>query len=63
MENPAHSFREMNLLRQLIQESQVESNTVMSWSSRKEKDGIFCTIYFVPKEFFSIGVLSQYIVY
>ena len=51
MENPTHSFRETNLVLQLIQESQIKSKTVMSWSSRKKK-GIFCTVYFVRREFF-----------
>ena len=41
MENPTHSFREINLVLQLIYESQIKSKTVMSWSSRKEKGGHF----------------------
>ena len=52
MENPTHSFRETNLVLQLIQESQIKSKTVMSWSSRKKKEGIFCTVHFVWTEFF-----------
>ena len=35
----------------------------MSWSSRKKKEGIFCTVYFVRKKFFNICALSQYIEY
>ena len=35
----------------------------MSWSSRKKKQVIFCTIYFIRKEFFKICVSSQCIVY
>ena len=46
MENPTHNFRETNLAPQLI-ESQIKSETVMSWSPQKKKEGIFCTIYFV----------------
>ena len=52
MENPTHSFRETNLVLQLIKESQIKIKTVMSWSLRKKKEGIFCTVYFVRREFF-----------
>ena len=52
IENPTHSFWETNLVLQLIWESQIKSKTVMSWSSRKRKEGIFCTVYFVRKKFF-----------
>ena len=50
MENLTPNFREAKLVLQLIQESQIRSKTVISWSSRK--DGIFCTVYFVRKNFF-----------
>ena len=50
-ENPTHCFREKNLVLQLIQESQIKSKTVMSWSSLKKKEGIFCTVYFVRGKF------------
>ena len=50
MENPTHSFRNTNLVFQLIQESQIKSKTVMSWSSRKK--GIFYTVHFVRRKFF-----------
>ena len=33
MENPTHSFRETKLVLQLIEESQIKSKTVMSWSA------------------------------
>ena len=36
---------------------------VMSWSSRKKKQGIFYTAYFVRRNFFNICVLSQCIMY
>ena len=36
----------------------------MSWSSRRKKECIFCTVYFVQKDiFFKICVLSQCIMY
>ena len=52
MENPTHNFREMNLVLQLIQEWQFKNKTVISWSSREKKEGIFCTVYFVRRKFF-----------
>ena len=48
MENPTHSFRETNLVIQLIEKSQIKSKNVMSWSSRR-KEGIFCVVYFVQR--------------
>ena len=42
MENPTHSFRETNLVLQLIEESKTKNKTVMSWSARKKKEAIFC---------------------
>ena len=62
-ENPSHSFRGMNLVFQLRQESQIKSKTVMSWSSRKKKEGIFYTVSFVRKNFFNICILFQCVVY
>ena len=56
MENPTHSFKETNLVLQLIKESQIKSKTVISWSSQKKKEGIFCTSYFVQKNFFKTFV-------
>ena len=33
----------------------------MSWSSRKKKEGIFCTVYFVRREFFyNLCLISMY---
>ena len=52
IENPTYSFRETNQVLQLLQESQSKSKTVMSWSSRKKKEGIFCNVYFVRGNFF-----------
>ena len=71
LENPTHTFREMNLVPQLIQESEIKCKLVMSWSSQKKKKRIFCTIYFVPRKFFKhlclismqsvLSKLSEYI--
>ena len=47
----------------LFKKSQIKSETVMSWSSRKKKEGIFCTANLVSRDFFNIFVLSQCIVY
>ena len=44
MENPKHSFTETNLVFRLIQESQIKSKAVMSWSLQKKKEGIFSFI-------------------
>ena len=63
MENPTNSFREKNLVLQLIYESQIKSKTAMSWNSRKKKEGIFCTVILSEGNFFNICVLSQCIVY
>ena len=52
----------MNLKLQLIQESQIKTKTVMSWSLWAKKRCILCNIYFVCN-FFIICVFSQYIVY
>ena len=51
MGNPKYSFWEMNLVLQLIYESQIKSKTAMSWSSGKIKGGIFCIVYFVRWKF------------
>ena len=42
IENTTHSFRDTNLALQLIQDSQIKSKTVMSWSLAKAKT------FFVP---------------
>ena len=63
MQNCTHRFREMNLVLQRIQESQIKNKTVMIWSLQKKKKGIFCTIYFVQKNFFDIFCfISMYVV-
>ena len=63
MQNPTHQFKETNLVLQLIEESQIKSETVMSWSSWKKKEGIFVQFILSKRKFFSICVLSQFIVY
>ena len=63
MENPRRSFRETNLVLQLIYKSQIKSKTVISWSSWKKKEGFFWSVYFVWRNCFNICVLSQFIVY
>ena len=35
-----------------VSESQIKSKTVMSWSSRKKKEHIFCAAYSVRMNFF-----------
>ena len=40
---------------------QIKSKAVMSWSSRKKKERIFCTVYFVWSKFFlTFGFISKY---
>ena len=61
MKKPKHSFRETNLVLQLISESQIK--TVMIWSSRKKNEGVFCTVYFVRSKFFyNFCFISMYCV-
>ena len=52
MENPTHGFREKSLVLQHIQKSQTKSKNMMSWRSRKNKEGILCTVSFVRRKFF-----------
>ena len=51
MKNPAHSFGEMLCASAHIK-SQIKAKTVMSWSSRKKKEDISCTVYFVQRKLF-----------
>ena len=62
MKNPTHTFQEINVVLQLIQESRIKGKTGVSWSSRKKKEWIFCNVCLVWKIFF-ICILSQCIVY
>ena len=59
MENPTLSFGKMNYALQLIKELQIKSKTVMSWSSWRRKECIFCNVSFVRRKFFNICVPSQ----
>ena len=62
MENPTRSFRDKNLVLQLVWESRIKSKSVMSWSSQKKKECIFRNVYFVRKIFFKhLCFISIYI--
>ena len=61
MENATHSFRQTNLVLQLIDELQVESKTVISWSTPKK--GTFFVLIKSAGKFHNICALSQYIMY
>ena len=74
MENPIHTFREMNIVLQLIQELQIKSKTLMSWSSQKKKECIFVTFIlsegtcvlcfisiYIKSMFYLVCVLSQHV--
>ena len=52
MENPTHSFREMNHVLQLVQELRIKRKGVMTWRSRKKKECTFVKPLFYAKEFF-----------
>ena len=60
MENLTRSFKETNLVLQLIQESQIKCKTVMSWSSRKKKECIFLTLILSEGIFLNIYFMSIY---
>ena len=49
-ENPTQS--ETNVVLQLIKESQIKSKAVMSLSSLRNKEDIFCAVYFVRRKVF-----------
>ena len=63
MGNPTHSFREKNLVPQPIEESQIKSKTVMSYSLRKKKRHFLYRLFCLKATFLKIYVLSQCIVY
>ena len=54
MKNPTHSFREKNLVLQLMQELQIKSKTVMSWGLQKNKEGIFVPFVLSEGNFITI---------
>ena len=60
IENPTNIVREMNLVIQVILEWQIKSKTVMSWNSRKKKEGIFLYLLFCPKEIQCIVYLIHF---
>ena len=51
MENPTHSFRETNLVLQLIYEFQIKNKTD-ELELAKEKQDIFYIVYFIRRNFF-----------
>ena len=64
MENLTNSFREMNLLLQLVEELKIKSKAVMSWSSWKQKEFIFLKTFILSeRSFLNICFLSPWIVY
>ena len=63
MQNCTHSFREMNLVLQHIQESQIKSKTVMIWSSQKKKRAYFVLFTLSKRIFSTFFVLSQCMLY
>ena len=62
-ENPANSFRETNLVFQLIYESQVKGKNLRSLSSCKKKKKFFLPFILSKGNVFDICVLSRCIVY
>ena len=52
MENPTHSFREINLLIQLIEELQIKSKTVIVGVRERKKEDNFCAVYFARRKLF-----------
>ena len=54
MKNPTSSFGETNLELHLIEESQIKSTTVMSWSSRQKKRAFFITFILSEGKFLKI---------
>ena len=55
MENPTHSFRQTNLVLQLIEESRIKSKTLMSWN-RERKNKAFFVPFILSKRNFLISV-------
>ena len=62
-ENPTNSFRETNLVFQLIYESQVKGKNLRSLSSCKKKKKFFLPFILSKGNVFDICVLSRCIVY
>ena len=61
MKNPTNSFRETNL----VLKSSYKNHKLKLWwvGARERKKSIFCTVYFVRRNFLNICVLSQCTVY
>ena len=47
MENATRTFREMNVVLQLVYKLQIKYKTLISWSLRKKKECIFCNVFFI----------------
>ena len=67
IENPKHTFRETNLVLWLIQEWQIKSKTVTSWSPRKKRKCFFVIFISSERNFFKnlcfismCSVLNEY---
>ena len=59
MEKLTHAIRDTNLGLQLIYESPIKNETVMSWSSQKKKECIFCSVYFASRKFLNF-IITMY---
>ena len=47
MKNATRTFREMNVVLQLVYKLQIKYKTLISWSLRKKKECIFCNVFFI----------------
>ena len=52
MENPITVLERRTLCFSSYKNRKLKVQTVMSWSSQKKKEGIFCIVYFVRGKFF-----------
>ena len=52
MKNPTHSFREMNIVFQLIEKLRIKSKTVMSGSSCNKKKSVFFVTFILSEVMF-----------
>ena len=63
MKNPTHSFKEMNLVLQLISESQLKVKLWWVGARKRKKRTSFVPFILSEENFFNICVLSRCIVY
>ena len=52
MKNPTHSFREMNIVFQLIEKLRIKGKTVMSGSSCNKKKSVFFVTFILSEVMF-----------